>query len=400
MLIYNHEKKLIGIDEKDLNFLGFKNLASLKSEFDDFADLFVKRPGFIHNFKHVHWIDFVRTADDVDGTSKVIIEINGKQYHSEIKIESIYLEDEPSLPAHLVYLEDLTELNNDKEEEIFLNTEIETESEVFPNEDLYEQEIDEVEEEVKVIQDKKDSYIFDPNIASQELCLSVELVKEFINDFVKQANEFKYDLYNSLENNDIDNVKKMAHKLKGVSANLRIDSVFKLLSKIRDVSDKQEIKKILDDTYVAIEKLSTKEDGVIVKDVTIDELSDDIFLEKTDILDTKTDDEDDILESLEVMYDKESVADELEISYQNFDELFHDFLVEAKNLVSAINDAILENNKDSWTIEAIKLKGMSKNMHLYDFVSELDNIIQEDDKHNVQRSINKIDSAIKSLSKL
>ncbi|MEO1954694.1 MAG: Hpt domain-containing protein [Campylobacterales bacterium] len=400
MLIYNHEKKLIGIDEKDLNFLGFKNLASLKSEFDDFADLFVKRPGFIHNFKHVHWIDFVRIADDVDGTSKVIIEINGKQYQSEIKIESIYLEDEPSLPAHLVYLEDLTELNDDKEDDIFLNTEIETESEVFPNEDLYEQEIDEAEEEIKVVQDKKDSYIFDPNIASQELGLSVELVKEFINDFVKQANEFKYDLYNSLENNDIDNVKKMAHKLKGVSANLRIDNVFKLLSKIRDVNNKEEIKNILDDAYVAIEKLSAKGDNFVIKDVTINELSDDIFLEKTDILDIKTDDEDDILESLEVMYDKKSVADELEISYQNFDELFHDFLIEAKNLVSAINDAILENNKDSWTIEAIKLKGMSKNMHLYDFVNELDNIIQEDDKHNVQRSINKIDSAIKSLSKL
>ncbi len=44
MLIYNHQQEFVGINEKDLKSLGFRNLADLQSECKDFADLFVKRP--------------------------------------------------------------------------------------------------------------------------------------------------------------------------------------------------------------------------------------------------------------------------------------------------------------------------------------------------------------------
>ena len=59
MLIYNYKKEFLGIDENDLTALGLSNLADLRAEAADFADLFVKTPGFIHNFKHVHWIDYI-----------------------------------------------------------------------------------------------------------------------------------------------------------------------------------------------------------------------------------------------------------------------------------------------------------------------------------------------------
>jgi len=59
MLIYNFQKEFLGIDAKDLQELGYHDLSSLRSEVTDFADLFVKTPGYIHNFQHVHWIDFI-----------------------------------------------------------------------------------------------------------------------------------------------------------------------------------------------------------------------------------------------------------------------------------------------------------------------------------------------------
>ena len=46
MLIYNHQQEFVGINEKDLKSLGFRNLADLQSECKDFADLFVKRPTY------------------------------------------------------------------------------------------------------------------------------------------------------------------------------------------------------------------------------------------------------------------------------------------------------------------------------------------------------------------
>ena len=59
MLIYNHQQEFVGINEKDLKSLGFRNLADLQSECKDFADLFVKRPTYIHNFKNFNWIYYI-----------------------------------------------------------------------------------------------------------------------------------------------------------------------------------------------------------------------------------------------------------------------------------------------------------------------------------------------------
>ena len=74
MLIYNSRKEFQGIDEKDLSALGCKTLSELRAESADFADLFVRTPGFIHNFKYVHWIDYI-TYGGSSTTPKAIIHI-------------------------------------------------------------------------------------------------------------------------------------------------------------------------------------------------------------------------------------------------------------------------------------------------------------------------------------
>jgi len=42
MVIYNHKKEFVGIEEKDLRVLRLATLAELQNEAADFADLFVR----------------------------------------------------------------------------------------------------------------------------------------------------------------------------------------------------------------------------------------------------------------------------------------------------------------------------------------------------------------------
>jgi len=344
MLIYNYQKEFIGIDESDLKTLGFSNLSQLRAESADFADLFVRTPGFIHNFKHVHWIDFVACADPSE-SSKVIINVNGKTFKATISIDTAYLTDSPTSKAYIVQLNNLKSLSSQETENISTELSqqptpmaaVETHQETAPiqeafaqeetsthitppivEEEIYEApssfEIDEydlpeeiptpveepqstqeeipdsieidgfdLEEEepslelddtpVAIEEDEVDTldenfdydYQYDPQVASDELGLPIDLIEEFIQDFIAQANEFKDGLYSSLEADDIDNVKILSHKLKGVAANLRIEDALNTLTIINTSSDTVEIRSFLNTFYKIIAKLSGEDIQAIEK---------------------------------------------------------------------------------------------------------------------------------------
>ena len=103
------------------------------------------------------------------------------------------------------------------------------------------------------------SYNYDPQVASDELGLPIDLIEEFIQDFIAQAKEFKDELYSSLDDGDTDNVQILSHKLKGVAANLRIEDAFNTLSIINTSSDISEVGKYLNIFYKIIAKLSGEE---------------------------------------------------------------------------------------------------------------------------------------------
>lgn len=310
MLIYNHRKEFIGIDSQDLKSLGFSNLSQFLAEAADFADMFVKKPGFIHNFKHVSWIDFVECADSTE-SSKVIVHSNGRNFQFFLSVETAYLADNPSEKAFLVHLAHQKELSDNQttyaavdllaqskpeysdvsqvvippvveavippkkldtsfeEEKIDfdapLDLDIHNESDLEKSleidlEDSYKKEENVIEvektETTSHLEVYDNGYSFDPAIASSELGLPVELIEEFIQDFIAQAQDFKEDLYNSLNDGDIDNVKILSHKLKGVAANLRIEDALESLTIINTHENQLEIKKELDIFYMIISKLS------------------------------------------------------------------------------------------------------------------------------------------------
>lgn len=549
MLIYNYQKEFLGIDELDLKALGFSDFAQLRSESADFADLFVKTPGFVHNFKHVHWIDFVTCAEGSE-ESKVIIHVNGKNFRCTLDIKTAFLVDDPSQKAYLVNLVNLRALSHKENEEvagdvlekpaprvsteksaIFANSQFEDNFSESQNnreesvqtqeaveevevthdpyeigatqtydtleenpmvvDDIYEEkaidlgdellEIDEIEEiqheetiihEEPTIEEDKTvvlsqvlnvgaDYMYDPHLASEELGLPVDLIEEFIQDFINQAEEFKVSLQDSLNSDDIDNVKILSHKLKGVAANLRIEDAFEVLTTINTSEDNDEIQTNLNTFYIIIEKLSGKtfQQAKVTPDEVeeaekLDEDDDDdlvlsfkdeeevefqleepleieeveepskIEIDIPDIselaevpaeqeiqeeLDLNLDldlDEQEVeveiapdIENLEdSSFSKIEAADEIGIDIADFNILFDDYLTEGHKACSIIDDAIEQNNSQLWTKTALKLKSMSENMRITALVQDLESIVKTQDADTAKEIIAKVYTTLEQLS--
>ncbi len=391
MLLYNHKKEFLGMDEQDLKIFGFSDLSELQAQVSDFADFFIKEPGFVHNFKHVHWIDFVECAENPD-TSKALIRVNAKSFRCNLNVKVLYLLDNPSEKAYMITLQNLRELLGKEDafssspisknttitnnppplqethkvsevqkvlEEIIpkvveipavqvapkvvevpkvvetltpiiakippihevpipLETEksikLELPEIVMPQtaevilpkkEEVIEIKVDVskeptpivekvvpiklsevldvatetaqiiIPETPKVVAPKKvaevvatnttkeevfvNNYIYDPQIASNELGLPIDLIEEFLEDFIVQAGEFKNGLYTAFEHGDMANIKALSHKLKGVAANLRIEDAHEVLTTINTTDSLGIVKSSLDTFYKIIAKLAGEE---------------------------------------------------------------------------------------------------------------------------------------------
>ncbi len=334
MLIYNHNKEFIGIDIEDLRKLHYRSFSDLLDNCSDFADLFVKKPGYIHNFKNFKWIDFVIHSDSDE--SEVLISANKKTFSASLKVKIIYLADSPSEPSYLIELMHLKNLKDDEDSigltETFQSTEtfeathnipaqlpsfdeIEATTLVEPDPlDVPEQQPDlalynpespfladsvqvteniiepdipthapppempdatasNVQEEPmlgdylvsnedKLLIDElkvDPEYQYTPQVAADELGLPVDLIEEFIGDFITQSYEFKDELFDSISEHNFDNIKNLSHKLKGVAANLRIEDSFEVLNLLNITHDIHEAKIYLNHFYSMISKLEGKD---------------------------------------------------------------------------------------------------------------------------------------------
>lgn len=533
MLIYNYKKEFLGIDEADLETFDLSDLADLRAESADFADLFIKTPGCIHNFKHVHWIDYVLDKDGAE--AKVIIHIKNKNYAAKLEISTLYLVDNPSKKAHAVNITDVKQLTTSQSDKLSndilsqaapqsttASTELfttpgsivhdvnsasdikedigeasfdpyETEQSSNPNvvTDIYESnnapldvgmadlsadvkeedieqeiildtvedvvEIEEVIEEVVEapapvleLADKNDDYagyIYKPKLASEELGLPVDLIEEFVNDFIDQANSFKDELYNAAADNDLDTLKIQSHKLKGVAANLRIEDALDALKIINSTSDIQEVNTNLDRLYVMVTNLKNAgqapaedeiediasedenddmilsfkdtpdveiapiKDSDVPQNIEIAELADDEFIstpveEKSTDIDLSILDEDieETVEELQeealdidVPYDKEVVAKDIGLDIGSFNELFDDYMKDSTDITQTIIDAASNNDLAICKTMASKLKGMSENMRIHKFDDELQHITESSNSDEIISTTQEIISKLNQL---
>jgi HPt (histidine-containing phosphotransfer) domain-containing protein len=333
VLIYNHNKKLVGIDDETLHHLGYKTLSEFLAEHNDVAEMFVKKPGYIHNFQNFPWIDFVLHADAED--TRAIIQNEKVQFSCTLSLSPIFMTDAPDNEGYVVQLKQIKTLSGTIEpferpastapsalpdipfetpkpetpaapaEEEFAFKElpaidlpdinldgslsgledIEPESfgpDIEPEPFTFEEDFelpesfepettpaktarpmlgDYINQEEQAYLDnlKTDSdYLFDPHVAADELGLPVELIEEFIGDFIQQAHEFKAGLFNANHEEDFDEVHLLSHKLKGVAANLRIEDAFEVLSIVNTSRDQVEIEANLKQFYLIVAKMEGK----------------------------------------------------------------------------------------------------------------------------------------------
>ncbi|MEA2110462.1 MAG: hypothetical protein U9P71_00285 [Campylobacterota bacterium] len=344
MLLYNNNKEFIGINNDDLRRLDLDSFSDLLKECSDFADLFIKKPGYVHNFKNFKWIDFVMHSEE---ESKVLISLAGKTYTANLKISIIHLIESPAENSYYVELVKLHRLNSSGEsidptefetshhiptalpsfDDVEPTTLVEPDPLDVPNEPMIfdtpetpdlsiynpessflndtpskepkeivgqEEEIsipmhDEptikevvpptpVEETTKAkeapmlgdhISPKEQAYIdhletsvnyqYNPQVAADELGLPVDLIEEFIGDFILQSYEFHDELFQSVNEHNFDNLKNLSHKLKGVAANLRIEDSFEVLNVVNTTHDIDEAEAYLKYFYNTIAKLEGKD---------------------------------------------------------------------------------------------------------------------------------------------
>lgn len=512
MLIYNFQKEFIGMDEQDLKKIGFKNLAELRAQAADFADLFIKIPGYIHNFVNTHWIDFI-IYDSLKKEFKVLIHANNKYYKAMLEIKTIYLIDNPSRPAYLVNLltptavptDELDKLLKDvqhlpepeksttkkalfegqnlekepliqppevaisnallelgREVEVIepiiveipkvpeipkvqIKTIPEEKKAIEPKIDLIldtqdyvpEKEIKSIPtislkvkkiEEIKVIQEEENIYIYNPRIASDALGLPIDLIEEFLEDFMIQANDFRSNIYKALEEENITEAKSLAHKLKGVAANLRIEDAFEVLTVANNSTNLFEIKEHIDQFYTIMSKLSIhtvveeikkSPTPVSIVDDSIEgrDYDDAIFIdinkENKPQKSTNTSENQKIHAKDEAIfinpqeiasqssgeYNKVLAAKEIGIDTEFFNELFNDYIVDSAKLLEKIQEAIKNNNPALWQNDAHKLKGMSENMRIKQATKEIDRLLATHETSTAQISIDGIRTILKQISK-
>lgn len=467
MLLYNTQKEFLGMDEQDLKTFGFSDLSQLLSLSADFADLFIKEPGFVHNFKHIHWIDFLLCSDEAE-KPKALIGIKSKTFHCTIEVTTIFLTASPATAAYLIHLHDIRE--SGVMEESFMNTptlenqappepiqvpdiEIPTESlpiEVTPvetstaptlgqpQEFVYKQEIipqivaTPKATHMQAIREHKEEekeYFYNPLIASNELGLPVDLIEEFIQDFKAQTEEFKNEIYQSAEEGNIANVRKLSHKLKGVAANLRIEDALEVLTTIHSSDNKKEIQQNIDKLYKIVasftgektdsfekspklqavkatieEKIEEKDDDELILDfkdekaIPIQPLPTKIAIEEDDlIIDFKYPKEQSVCANTQ-SYNKEQAAHEIGIESESFNELFHDYIYESKALSLLIHSAIEANDEGMCKSNALKLRGLSENMRVHALKADFELLTTTQDMQSAKKTIEQIDLFLLAIS--
>lgn len=305
------------------------------------------------------------------------------------------------------------------------------------DDDIYESSVDDSELRLQAEEADENTFVFDPQKTAEILEMPISLIEEFIEDFINQCIDFKDPLYEAVEKDDMIQLQSYSHKLKGVAANLRVDDALEILNKINKAKDFTTSKKDLDAFYKIISKLSGQEiqtqstsDTLAQESKTQEEepqkidLSEDDDLEAIEIADDEDDDllvidddldmiEEDDLEAIEIAddelnelieeenvedskttYNKQTIANEIGVDEESFNELFSDYISESQAIISRIEKAILNNDIDTWKKSAIQLKGMSDNMRINDFITDLEILIATDDSSDAKNALKQIQASI------
>ncbi|ARU47880.1 hypothetical protein [Sulfurospirillum diekertiae] len=93
MILYDKSGLFLGMGTQELYLLGYEDMEEFRNYHNDFADLFVNKPGFIFKFKNFSWIDYAQHSGTPN--KRVLIKTkNGKEIETSLTINEIYLQKE------------------------------------------------------------------------------------------------------------------------------------------------------------------------------------------------------------------------------------------------------------------------------------------------------------------
>jgi HPt (histidine-containing phosphotransfer) domain-containing protein len=94
--------------------------------------------------------------------------------------------------------------------------------------------------------------------AANDLNLPVELIKEFVHDFIEQAHTETKKMLEAYEKGDLDTIQQIGHLLKGASSNLRIEPLSDTLYEIQFCEDSSKLEKLIKDYWAHFLSLETQ----------------------------------------------------------------------------------------------------------------------------------------------
>ncbi len=151
-----------------------------------------------------------------------------------------------------------------------------------------------------------------------------------------------------------------------------------------EVPQKIEMPELADDDFLNIDDVQEEEIEEIVLNEDISDIEEFKITLDDEIEPTK--------------YDKAQAANEIGIDVQSFETLFDDFIIEGNIVCTEINNAIEQGNTNAWRQAAIGLKGMSDNMRIHDFTTELESIIHTQSVSEAQEAVDAIRTKLEQIS--
>jgi len=98
--------------------------------------------------------------------------------------------------------------------------------------------------------------------AANDLSLPVELIEEFVHDFIDQAHIETKKMLEAYEEGDLDAIQKIGHLLKGASSNLRINPLSDTLYKIQFCEDANNLETLIKDYWAHFLSFETQIDVI------------------------------------------------------------------------------------------------------------------------------------------
>ena len=331
LILYDKKSNFLGMSQTELFMLGFEDMEEFKSYHDDFANLFVEKPGYIFNFKNFSWIDYALHSG-APNKNVILKHKNGTEIEAKLNISEIYLIDNIN-ESNVLYN---IEIINSSLQKVGSVQPVEKHIPAQQEKEPYPPKVQETSSNTLQTDNKEDEY--------SQFLISSEMEKTAIE-------------------NDTENIETIEDDFK-----LSIDN-YETLEETPVKTDEDILKKD--------EKFKLKIDSSVINDYEKEEIS------------IKTQTDTDNLEENNVEFQEPDfiqLAEETGLDLATIANLIEDFIMEAKEATIKIRHS--DQNRELIEDELLKLLGISNSLRMDFLAKTLENMLTKIKKGDLEISEN------------